>query len=283
MGKIIEGFNVVDVILTPIKNFFKNEIVKPLGEFAEDEIFDPVADFVEEEVIDPIDKLIEEIEKAITDFFDIIIEFFEMLGTFFESIPMRFMNLMYALGDIVEGVGMQFYAIGEGLAWGFEDIGLLIYYGVHWAETYFMCGMHYIMNIMDCIGYYIVDIIFSILYLPVTILLWMLYMVLGVDLYPIEKQAWDGIETIDTIFYELSGVHLIYWPKEIREQCYTCIRLKTSVLENKAADIKYDFEEKIPHHIKHATDKEFEQANKRFNEMSKAWDDKVRHPRKVIS
>ena len=66
-----------------------------------------------------------EIEKAITDFFDIIIEFFEMLGTFFASIPMRFMNLMYALGDIVEGVGMQFYAIGEGLAWGFEDIGLL--------------------------------------------------------------------------------------------------------------------------------------------------------------
>ena len=206
-----------------------------------------------------------------------------MLGRFFASIPNRFLNLMYALGDIVEGVGDQFVAIGEGLAWGFEDIGLLIYYGVHYVERYFMCGLNYIINIADCIGYYIIDIIFSVLYLPVTILLWLMYMVLGIDLYPIEKQTWDGIEMIDTMFFELSGVHLIYWPKEIRDQCYTCIRLKTSVLDRKAGDIKYDFEEKIPHHIKTATDKQFAQADKRFNEMAKAWDETVRHPNKVLA
>lgn len=264
-----EGFDLGKEIFKPIAKFFENEIGKPIVKFVDDSIIQPVNTFFEEEVIDPIDELIKEIEKELSAFFKKVGAFFEMLGAFFESIPRRLSLLVYAIGNIFEGIANQFYAIGEGLAWGFEDIGLLIYFATEWIGTYFACAFKYLSNIVDCIFYYIMDIIFFVLYLPVSILLYALYC-MNIDLYSYEKQAWQGVETVDTILYELTGVHIMYWPKNIREKCYVCIRLKTDVLTDKAHDIDVDFTERIPNHIKNATKDDFEMAAKRFNEIGAA-------------
>tara|TARA_B110000967_G_scaffold209836_2_gene267996 strand:+ start:5535 stop:6365 length:831 start_codon:yes stop_codon:yes gene_type:complete len=264
-----EGFNLGNEILKPIKKFFTKSIADPIVKFVDDSIIKPIDTFFEEEIIDPIEGLIKEIEKELSAFFKEIGAFFEMLGEFFASIPTRLNLLVYAIGSIFEGVGNQFYAIGEGIAWGFEDIGLLIYFSTEWIGTYFACGYKYLSNIVDCIFYYIMDMIFFVLYLPITILLYALFS-MNFDLYSYEKQAWQGVETIDTILYELTGVHIIYWPKSIREKCYVCIRLKTDVLSNKAHDIDVDFSERLPNHVKNATKKDFDIAAKRFNEIGAA-------------
>jgi hypothetical protein len=270
-----EGFNLGKEIARPIGNFFDKQVVKPVIKFVDDEIIKPINTFFEEEVIDPIEELIEDIEKELSAFFKEVGAFFVMLGEFFESIPRRLNLLVYAIGSIFEGVGKQFYSIGEGLAWGFEDIGLLVYFSTEWIGTYFACAYKYLSNIVDCIFYYIMDMVFFVLYLPISILLYALYC-MNIDLYSYEKQAWQGVETVDTILYELMGVHIMYWPKNIREKCYVCVRLKTDVLSNKAHDIDVDFTERIPNHIQNASKKDFDIAAKRFNEIGAA---RPKHPK----
>ena len=59
----------------------------------------------------------------------------------------------------------------------------------------------------------------------------------------------------DAFFYGAFGFHLIKWSKSVRDQCYNCKRLKTSVLKNKAKEVDYDFKVGIPKLIKKGTDR----------------------------
>jgi hypothetical protein len=99
------------------------------------------------------------------------------------------------------------------------------------------------------------DAFIQILYLPIRITLWFLYSFLRINLYPTEKKIWGYAEWIDSKIYSSVGFNIMRWPKNIRDQCYNCKRLKTSVLLRKAKEIDYDFKVGIPKLIKKGTDK----------------------------
>jgi hypothetical protein len=122
----------------------------------------------------------------------------------------------------------------------------LIAYASEFVFTYTVCGVKYISNIPNCIFYYLVDMFIQILYLPLRITIWILYAFLGINLYPTQKMIWKYVEQINGYVYGFTGFNIIRWPKNIRDQCYNCKRLKTSVLVNKASDINKGFKTAIP-------------------------------------
>jgi hypothetical protein len=164
---------------------------------------------------------------------------------FFKQLPKKLKSLDKGFRDIFFGIGDEFKYLGIGTARGFEDIGLLIAYASQFVFSYTMCGVKYISNIPNCILYYTVDAFLSILYLPIRISLWILYL-LGINLYPTQNKLWKYVEKINGYIYGAFGFNVIRWPKNIRDECYNCKRLKTSVLLKKAKDIDYDFKVNIP-------------------------------------
>lgn len=164
---------------------------------------------------------------------------------FFKKLPNRINTINSGFKDIFYGIGDEFKYLGIGTARGFEDIGLLIAYASQFVFSYTMCGVKYISNIPNCILYYTVDAFLSILYLPIRISLWILYL-LGINLYPTQNKLWKYVEKINGYIYGAFGFNVIRWPKNIRDECYNCKRLKTSVLLKKAKDIDYDFKVNIP-------------------------------------
>ena len=164
---------------------------------------------------------------------------------FFKQLPKKLKKLDKGFQDIFYGIGDEFKYLGIGAGRGFNDIGLLIAYASEFVFSYTMCGVKYISNIPNCILYYTVDTFLNILYLPIRISLWILYL-LGVNLYPTQNMIWKYIEKINGYIYSSLGFNIIRWPKNIRDQCYNCKRLKTSVLIKKAKDIDRDFKVNIP-------------------------------------
>ena len=165
---------------------------------------------------------------------------------FFKKLPKKLKSLDKGFKDIFYGIGDEFKYLGIGTARGFEDIGLLIAYATEFLFSYTMCGVKYISNIPNCLLYYSVDTLFQILYLPIRISLWILYAFLGINLYPIQDKIWKFLLKLNGYIYGSMGFNILRWPKNVRDQCYNCKRLKTSVLLKKAKDIDYDFKVNIP-------------------------------------
>ena len=81
----------------------------------------------------------------------------------------------------------------------------------------------------------------------------------------IEKQEWDGLETLDTMFFELFDVHIIHYPKKIRDDCYTCIRLKSSAVGNKSREVNETISKIIPNLF--SSNPHYEKSGKHFDEV----------------
>jgi hypothetical protein len=185
----------------------------------------------------------------------------------FKEFPKRFTLIGRGFKNIFEGIGDQFKYLGIGIGRGIEDIGLLIAYSSVFVFSYVICGVKYISNLPNCIFYYVVDALIQILYLPIRITLWILASFLRINLYPTEKKLWEYAQWVDSKIYTVAGFNLLRWPKNIRDQCYNCKRLKTSVLKNKAKEVDYDFKVGIPKLIKKGTDR----IMKGGNEMKRAF------------
>jgi hypothetical protein len=65
-------------------------------------------------------------------------------------------------------------------------------------------------------------------------------------MYPIEDKVWEGLEKLNMTIFAYTGVHVIHWPKSIRDQCYNCKRLKVNVFAGKIMGLVDDFTIKIP-------------------------------------
>ena len=164
---------------------------------------------------------------------------------FFKKLPKKLKSLDKGFKDIFFGIGDEFKYLGIGTARGFEDIGMLIAYASQFIFSYTMCGVKYMSNIPNCILYYTVDSFLIKLYLTIRISLWFLYL-LKINLYPTQDKLWKYVEKINGNIYRIFGFNIIRWPKNIRDQCYNCKRLKTSVLVRKAKEVDYDFKVNIP-------------------------------------
>ena len=81
--------------------------------------------------------------------------------------------------------------------------------------------------------------------MPVWLIMWSLKTFLGIDMFFIENNAVKGLRIIDEFFFFYFGFHVIYWPKNVRERCFVCVRLKKDTLSNIAKGVDYNFNERI--------------------------------------
>tara|TARA_B100000035_G_scaffold301589_1_gene298339 strand:+ start:694 stop:1521 length:828 start_codon:yes stop_codon:yes gene_type:complete len=211
------------------------------------------------------------IEKAIKDFGDIIVQFSE-------SIPPRFNNVFAGIDNIFKGVFTEMGLLAKNIFFAIERIGVFLSYCFEFLGSHLRCGVKFTKNILDCIFYYIIDLIWQLFYLPVRIVMWVLYTFLGIDLYYIEDRTYNGMKALSKITFYYFGFHLIYWPKTIREKCYTCVRLKKKAVRREARIVDDAFNKKIPASFGDGK-KFYRKADRHFKEFNK-WP-KVRQPSKV--
>ena len=75
--------------------------------------------------------------------------------------------------------------------------------------------------------------------------MWGLKTFVGIDVFWIETRSWDGLRIVDGYTWHWLGFHIIYWPKNVRERCFTCVRLKKRVVNDIGAAVDYNFNERI--------------------------------------
>jgi hypothetical protein len=170
-----------------------------------------------------------------------------MIIKFILTLPQRFANIMVGLINIFFGVAVELKDLGVVSGIVFIDFFIFMMYTWEFVRTYTICGVQFAGNITNCIFYYIVDMIVNFLILIfVQIPLWILFKFLGISLYKEVQQASNALEQLDQIIFGYVGFHIIYWPKNVRDKCYNCKRLKMSVYVGKIMSLVDDFTIKIP-------------------------------------
>ena len=172
---------------------------------------------------------------------------FKEMGAFFNKIEKTFTQMGKGLGNIFTGLfvdGPQ--GLGEGLAKGFEDIGVLLKWGSEYMFSNLICWMHFMKNINKCFIYYLFDVIKQIAYLPITFIKWLCWELTSLDLTEYENYIWGGIYYVDNDFKRLTGFHMFQYDIDVRNDCYNCKRLKVLAVKKKSQQINYDFMERMP-------------------------------------
>jgi len=223
-----------------------------------DMIFKPVDKFMKQNVEDPIMNLIDGIDEMIADFARIV--------CLINKSPVRFRNLGASFNNIFSGIIEEFIALGYALQLGFNSIASMVYYVFTFVGSYLDCGVKFAQNIFYCLPFYIFDIIRQILYLPIRILLWVFSTFLAIDLYSNEKKVWNGLESMDKILFPYIGFHIIQYPKEVRENCYVCVRLREKVITDKAKEVDETFRKDIPKMLGKSREK-LEKGGRQFREV----------------
>jgi len=179
-----------------------------------------------------------------------LIQGFKDMEKFFKTFPKRFKYVFGGVGGIFIGVLETIEGIFNGTFLGIIQTGELIEYVGEFLFTYLKCTVKMLTNLWSCFFYYIVELFLQILYLPVRIMLFVSKQIFGVDLYAREKQAFQGLYDLSYFMYKYTGYHFMYWPKDIRERCFVCVRLKTSTVEWKAGEVDKAFSKGLPKAIK---------------------------------
>ena len=179
-----------------------------------------------------------------------LIQGFKDMEKVFKTFPKRFKYIFGGVGGIFIGVLDTIEGIFNGTFLGIIQTGELLEYIGEFLFTYLKCTVKMLTNLWSCFFYYIVELFLQILYLPVRIMLFVSKQIFGVDLYAREKQAFQGLYDLSYFMYRYTGYHFMYWPKDIRERCFVCVRLKTSTVEWKAGEVDKAFSKGLPKAIK---------------------------------
>jgi hypothetical protein len=150
-------------------------------------------------------------------------------------------NIARGLGEITYGVGKTAFEAPRGivLAW----VQFIIFIQTLWvfATTNLDCAMRMMNNASYCAFFYILDVLGQMLYLIPRLAIYVLN-VMGLPATQWETNIWDFLESVDRWFIDHVGIHIIHFPKSIRDSCFNCRRLKPqaflSKVEKTAAEIK---------------------------------------------
>lgn len=151
-----------------------------------------------------------------------------------------------AIVDILVGSGQAFAGLISVLAVTIPDIFDTIYTLALWAITHLECFFKILRNLPVCIFFYVLDMLGQLIYLPIRLGLWAVLFTIGLNLYPIEKGAWDIIYKVDCFVHETAGIHIAHWPDNIIDDCYNCCRVKTQTLMNKGSKVMDDINKTAP-------------------------------------
>jgi len=163
------------------------------------------------------------------------------VGSFFKEIGNRFKNFGDGIRDIFLGIGDTFEGVGASLKLGFGDIGTLLEYIFVFIGSYIGCAVYFLTNLKGCIFYYLIEVLGQILYLPVRIFVWLFKTILKVNLQPMLDKLWAFMEKIDQKVYGVAGFHIIHYPRQVRNKCYVCKRLKQEVIKDQGNTVHNDF------------------------------------------
>jgi len=151
------------------------------------------------------------------------------------------------ISAITAAFALQAAGAKEGSSLAFDDMVLLIKYTFEFIKTHMVCGVFFAKNIRQCILYYVIDAIFQIIYLPIRIFKFFFYVFTGSTMLDdAEKGIISILDKIDTVWFTFTKFHFLYWPKQVRDDCYNCKRLKVSALGSKARDVADDFTNTLP-------------------------------------
>jgi len=198
---------------------------------------------------------------------DIMLINFVRILCFLNKMPCRFRNLFEAFDNLFQGVAEEFIVIGQAIEMGFDSVSDLVYYFGVFIGSYMNCGANLLKNSITCVPFYLASIIGFILYLPIQIILWAFKTFFSFDLYPTEKRIWKGLKTSNDALYPIIGFHFMHYPKWVRENCYSCIRLRTSVLKGAKNATDDTFNEKIPDLINGKNRTKISKAFRHFEEV----------------
>lgn len=135
--------------------------------------------------------------------------------------------------EVVGGVGQEIASapVGIYLTW----VQAVIFIQTVWvfAFTNLNCAMRMMNNASYCAFFYILDILGQMLYLIPRLIIFALNLI-GLPASAWEKGIWNILEDIDKWCIDHIGIHIIHFPKSIRETCFNCRRLKPTAFISKA-------------------------------------------------
>jgi hypothetical protein len=170
-----------------------------------------------------------------------------MIIKFIFTLPQRFANIMVGLVNVFFGVAVSLKDVGVVSGIVFIDFFVFMMYTWEFVRTYTICSLQFAGNMTNCIFYYIIDTIVNFLLLIFLHLpLWILKNFTGLNLYNDVNKMSKLLEQLDQIIFGYVGFHIIHWPKNVRDKCYNCKRLKVGVYAGKIMSLVDDFTIKIP-------------------------------------
>lgn len=212
-----------------------------------------------------------------------LVETFKRIICFLASVPKRIQNINAGFENIFNGINAEFDAIGKSFVMGVNSISLLGLYIGEFITTQSSCGFKFASNFFSCVFYYLIDIIIycvkTVIYLIVQMVYWIVFTLFNIDISYVEKQFYEALGVIDEITAPYLGLSILNlsWPKNIRERCYLCKRLKSSAVKDKAKNVGITFNEKIPNLFGKSRGI-MRRGRHQFEEIFKLH---VRHPSKV--
>jgi len=165
-------------------------------------------------------------------------------AAYFAAVPLVAIEWQNII-DIIVGSGQLLLGALESLQFvpDMIDVSITLF---EFSLSHLICGMKLLANWKQCVLYYILDAIGQLLYLPVRITLWALFTFLRLDLYKAECKFWGALDLFDRWWFTKTSFHLIHYPKNIRDDCYNCCRVKTEVLMDKGNKLNDDLMTVIP-------------------------------------
>jgi hypothetical protein len=220
-------------------------------------------------IADAINKAVEKIFRVPLDGIMVMIENFKRIICFLESMPKRTRNVTSGVSNIFLGVEKKVDALGKSISAGIESTGTLFAYTGEYAGSRLRCIVQFIKNFYKCIFFYVLKSIGSILKVITLKPIEYIGNMFGINMEMRFEQIGEGIIIIDQFFYSIFGFHIIYFPESIRKDCFTCVRLKGSVVSKQADEWTHTFSKKIPKIMtEDGGDAEFRRAKKQFTESS---------------
>jgi hypothetical protein len=238
---------------------------EPIDEI--EKAFDKYSKQVERDTKKALKATIKDPIVEITKGIDVMLSNFVRILCFLNKMPCRFRNLFESFDNLFQGVAEEFLVIGQAIEMGFESVSDLVYYFGVFIGSYMNCGANLLKNSITCVPFYLGSIIGFILYLPIQIILWAFKTFLSFDLYTTEKRIWKGLKTSNDALFPIIGFHFMHYPKWVRENCYSCIRLRTSVLKGAKNQTDDTFNEKIPDLINGKNRNKINKAFRHFEEV----------------
>ena len=124
---------------------------------------------------------------------------------------------------------VQFFIMIFMIIWWLIQLALLWFIPkfIPWALLFIICAFTKFMNIPNCFLWYAMEIAGKIIYLPFRITFALLDFILeifgiNIRIQVIINQIWWLIDDISHAIYDGGGYHVVHYPDDVIERCYTC-------------------------------------------------------------